>query len=198
TRDAIRLRAGVVFDEELYEKSKTELQERLRESGFAEAELSGAVAVDPKSGATRIVYRLQPGERFRFGGVSIEGNEPVPTGKISAAVGSEPGAPFKPSALRAAEKRVYKLGAFSGVRVTAAPEGDEAAVTVRVREAPPHTVRLGIGAEFEATRWELPVLRAQYVHRNLFNSLLWLDLQSTLGAAFVPDVSSVVTGAANS
>jgi len=166
-RDAIALPAGEPFDEDRYEKSKLQLVAELREGGFARAEAGGRVRVDTETGDTAITYTLRTGDRFRLGEVTIEGNEAVPTAKIARAAAIEAGAPFKPSALQLAQKRIYRLGVFSGVRILAEPvDADgEAPVTVRVREAPFHTVRYGGGLALDAYRWQVPIVRAEYTDR---------------------------------
>ena len=198
--DAIALPAGEPFDEDRYEKSKLQLVAELREGGFARAEAGGRVRVDAETGDTAITYTLRTGDRFRLGEVTIEGNEAVPTAKIARAAAIEAGAPFKPSALQLAQKRIYRLGVFSGVRILAEPvDADgEAPVTVRVREAPFHTVRYGGGLALDAFRWQVPIVRAEYTDRNLADRLLRLDLKSQVGFAWVPDIASVAAGATGS
>jgi translocation and assembly module TamA len=45
-----------------------------------------------------------------------------------------------------------------------------------------------LGASAEETRWELPRLRAEYTNRSLFGGLRRLELASTVGYAFVPNI----------
>jgi translocation and assembly module TamA len=184
------------FDEDDYEKSKEVIQERLREHGFAEAKVSGQVRVNPQDATARIVYRLRPGKRFKFGPVMVTGTRAISPEQIARATGIDPGDSYRPSALVLAQQRVYNLGAFAGARVTTEPLGDQpiAAVRVTVREAPFHTLRFGVGGQVEEARWELPRLRAEYTNRNLFGGLRRLELASTVGYAFVPDIGRALAG----
>jgi len=197
--DALPFHVGDPFDEDQYEKSKVALADQLRESGYGRAVVSGLVRVEPESGIARIVYRLDPGQRLRFGTVRVTGNQAISSERIADAAAIEPGTPFRPTVLSLAEKRVYQLGVFSGARVTVDPlaVGADAPVNVRVREAPFRTLRLGLGAEIDDMRWEVPRLRAEYTDRNLGGRLLRLELISTLGLAFVPNVSAAVAGEPN-
>jgi len=187
--DALPIHPGDGFDEDVYEKAKDVLERQLREHGFAKASVRGRVEVAPEAGTARIVFQCDPGERFKFGEVTVTGNERVPADEIVFATGIDPGDRFSPKALALAQQRVYNLGAFSGVRVGLAPldQGDVAGVRVNVREAPFQTIRLGIGGSAEEGRWELPRLRAEYVNRSLLGGLRRLELSSTGGYAFVPN-----------
>src|SRR5207248_1147133 len=115
--DRLPMHPGDMFDEDEYEKAKDVLLRELREHGFASAQVSGEVRVSPEEGVARIVFKLDPGERFKFGRVVVSGNREVEADQILRAAGISRGDAFKPSTLDLAQQRVYNLGAFSGVRV---------------------------------------------------------------------------------
>src|SRR5207237_3101431 len=134
---------------------------------------------------------VELGLRYRFGKVVVTGNRQIPADQIATATGIERGAQYSPTAVELAQQHVYNLGAFSGVRVGLEPLGGSpvAAVRVNVREAPFQTTRFGVGGQVEESRWELPRLRAEYTNRNLFGGLRRLELASTIGYAFVPNIA---------
>ena len=185
--DALPLHPGDPFDEETYEKAKDVLQLQLKEHGFAEATVGGKVEVMPESGEAQITWLCETGLRYTLGRVVVQGNRQVGSDEIAFATGINKGDRYSPTLLQLAQQRVYNLGTFSGVRVGLEPLGDTpvAAVRVNVREAPFQTVRFGVGAQAEDTRWELPRLRGEYTNRSLFGGLRRLELQTTLGYAFV-------------
>ena len=187
--DALPIHPGDAFDEDVYEKAKDVLLEQLHEHGFAQAQVKGRVEVAPESRSAHITFQCDPGQRFTFGDVKVTGNERVASDEIAFATGIDRGDRYSPKALALAQQRVYNLGAFSGVRVGLEPLGAEpiAPVRVNVREAPYHTIRLGIGGSAEEGRWELPRLRAEYTNRSLFGGLRRLELSTTGGYAFVPN-----------
>ncbi|TMA25311.1 MAG: hypothetical protein E6J78_18025 [Deltaproteobacteria bacterium] len=184
--DALPIHPGDAFDEDSYEKAKDVLQLQLKERGFAEATVGGKVEIAEDVEA-HITFLCQTGSRFQFGKVMVQGNRQVPAEEIAFATGINRGDRYSPTALQLAQQRVYNLGAFSGVRVGLEPLGNSpfAAIRVNVREAPFQTVRFGVGAQTEDTRWELPRLRAEYTNRSLFGGLRRLELQTTVGYAFV-------------
>jgi translocation and assembly module TamA len=190
-RKHLPLREGDEFDEDKYEQGKQVLVRLLQDHGFAKAAVSGKVLVTPEESIATVTYDVQSGPRFTFGRVVVSGNHAVATEEIVRAAGIDRGAPFKQSKLELAQQRVYNLGAFSGVRVGLEPFGETAVATVRVnvREAPFQTLRLGLGFEAESARYEIPRLRAEYTHRNLFGGLRRLELTTQLGYAFTPTIA---------
>ena len=188
--DRLPLHPGDGFDEDQYEKSKEVLVQQLRERGFAQARTKGRVEVAPDEGRATITYEAEPGPRFSFGKVNVTGNRRVDASDIEFATGISRGDRFSPQALALAQQRVYNLGAFSGVRVGLEPLGDTpvAAVRVNVREAPFQTIRLGLGASAEVGRWVLPRLTADYTNRSLLGGLRRLELSTSIGYAFVPNL----------
>ena len=189
--DQLPMHKGDSFDEDDYEKSKDVLVRGMKEHGFAEARDSGVVEVNTHDASAHITYKLEPGQRYRFGRVLVYGARGVPVKEIIQAAGIDQGDIFKPSALELAQQRIYNLGAFAAVRVSLEPLGETpiAAVRINVREAPFQTTRFGIGGQVEESRWEVPRLRAEYTNRNFLGGLRRLELASTIGYAFVPNIA---------
>ena len=188
---ALPIHAGDPFDEDGYEKAKDVLLQQLREHGFAQAQVSGKVEVKPEEGSAQVTFEAVPGERFKFGKVTVSGNRRISADEIGSSTGINTGDQFSPQALALAQQRVYNLGVFSGVRIGTEPLGDTpvAAVRVNVREAPFQTVRFGLGGSVETgVRWEVPRITAEYTNRSLFGGLRRLELASTVGYAFVPTI----------
>ncbi len=188
--ETLSIHKGDSFDEDGYEKSKLEFQDGLKEHGFAEAQVSGAVKVKPEEGAAAILLTAEPGKRYKFGKVIVSGNRQIPADQIARATGIDQGDRYSPTGMELAQQRVYNLGTFSGVRVGLEPLGETPVATVRVnvREAPFETVRFGIGGTAEQTRYVLPKLHGEYTNRSLFGGLRRLELASDVGYAFVPDI----------
>jgi translocation and assembly module TamA len=185
--DALPVHPGDGFDENVYEKAKDVVKQKLREHGFAEADVDGRVEVTLADATAHITYECDTGDRFKFGKVTVTGNRRITSEDITFATGIKKGEPYSPQAMSLAQQRVYNLGTFSGVRVNLEPLGDEpvAGVRVNVREAPFQTFRLGLGGSAETQRWVLPRVRAEYTNRSLFGGLRRLEISSTTGYAFV-------------
>ena len=188
--ETLSIHQGDGFDEEAYQKSKQELQLGLKEHGFAEAQVTGAVKVAPEEGTAAILFTAATGKRYKFGKVIVSGNRQIPADQIAQATGIDQGERYSPVTMELAQQRVYNLGTFSGVRVGLEPLGETPIATVRVnvREAPFQTVRFGVGGTAEQTRYVLPKLHGEYTNRSLFGGLRRLELASEVGYAFVPDI----------
>ncbi|HEX4382070.1 MAG TPA: POTRA domain-containing protein, partial [Myxococcales bacterium] len=193
---------GDWFDEDTYEKAKDVMQLQLKERGFAQADVDGKVEVNIQDATAHIIFTADPGERFKFGKVTVSGNRRISSKEITFATGITPGMRYSPETVALAQQRVYNLGTFSGVRVGLEPLGDDpiAGLRVNVREAPFQTFRFGIGGSAEDERWVLPRLHGEYTNRSLLGGLRRLELSSTVGYAFVnspfdykPDQSGITS-----
>ena len=185
-------RTDAGFDELLYEKTKAAVQLRLREHGFAGAEVAGEVRVSVEEARAIILLTCTPGQRYRLGRVVVSGNRAIAASLIAGATGLDRDQPFAPSRLDLAQQRVYNLGVFSGVRVGLEPLGDNgvAAVRVSVREAPFQTVRVGLGVQLEQSRAEVPRLRLEYTNRSIFGGVRRLELATQVGYALTPSITA--------
>ncbi|MBS2024951.1 MAG: BamA/TamA family outer membrane protein [Deltaproteobacteria bacterium] len=182
------LHTGDPFDEDLFEATKLSLEALLKEGGYAAADGTGEVLISEDGARATVSLHSKAGKRFKIGRINVEGNRGVSAELIKKATGLEKDEWFATSKLELAQQRVYNLGPFSGVRVSLEPLGDSdiAGVRISVREAPFQTLRYGLGLQIENARWEVPRLRAEYTHRNLFGGARRLELASTAGYAFTP------------
>lgn len=165
---------GERFREEDWEQAKELVAERLRERGFAQAEVTGQAQVDLATHQAHVALQVAPGERYRFGELVIltDPQHQVPAERIreQAEAAIHTGEWYRESALAEAQERVYAMGVFSAVRLYRG-EPDTAAnsvpIIIDVREAAFRSIRLGGGFIADPTRVELRVL-AEWTHRNVY------------------------------
>jgi translocation and assembly module TamA len=185
---------GQVFRDDDWTALKSLLKSRLRELGYADAAVGGEVFVEITNQTARVQAVADPGPRVKFGSIFVTSG-PHPQVKpeliIAHARGAvPPGAWFSESALIEAQNRVFKMGVFGAVKVTAGTPDVEAGtvpVLVEVREAPFHTVRYGGGIGIDPARQEVRAI-AEYTDRNFLGGLRTLSLKAKVGWAFVPAV----------
>jgi translocation and assembly module TamA len=185
---------GQVFREADWTALKALLKTRLRELGYADAAVGGEAFVEITNQTARVHAICDPGPRVKFGSIFVtSGPHPqVRPETIIAHARSAvpPGAWFSESALIEAQNRVFKMGVFGAVKVTAGiPDADTGTVPVLidVREAPFHTVRYGGGVGIDPARQEVRVI-AEYTDRNFLGGLRTLSFKAKVGWAFVPAV----------
>ncbi len=188
------MKKGDIFREAAWEETKTLVQGRLRELGYAEAEAGGEVRVDLVTKEATVDLQLQPGVRYRFGNtfVATDANPQVPPRRIIEQVqGSlQKGDWYSETALAEAQARVFRMGVFGAVKVNrGAPDRESGTVpvVVDVREAPFRSVRLGGGVGVDAARQEMRVL-GEWTHRNFQGGLRRFTVRGRAGVAFIPNI----------
>ncbi|HEX8704086.1 MAG TPA: POTRA domain-containing protein, partial [Myxococcaceae bacterium] len=193
------LKAGEVFREEDWAGVKDLIQGRLRELGYAQAEVGGEVQVDVVTNKAAVKLQVQPRQRYKFGVIFVatDYNPQVSTKRIieQAQGAIRKGAWYSESALAEAQARVFAMGVFGAVKVNRGEPDQEAGtvpVVVDVREAPLRSVRLGAGLGVEALRQEGRVL-AEWSNRNFFGGLRRLTVRGRVGYAFLPSIYSTLS-----
>lgn len=182
---------GDVVTETGYDETKRTIRDRLRQRGYAHAEVAGEVRVFPDRSSAEVTYATEPGERFRFGKIRVDGNEAVSSKPILwAASEMESGDRYDETAVDEAQNDVYELGVFRAVSVEIqdpAQGTDRLPVVIRVREAPLQAVETGVGGGADQSSQRARV-RATWRHRNLFGGLDTVETTARGGWAVVPGI----------
>lgn len=185
------LKKGVVVTEEAYDFTKRIIEDRLRMRGYAFAEVEGEVRVYPDRNMAEVTYAAAPGKRFRFGKVTIVGNDDVSQRPILwAASAIEPGSRYDERDVDEAQGDVYDLGVFRAVNVEIQDpvEGsDRLPVIVHVRETPLQGVEVGVGGGADQASQRART-RATWRHKNLFGGLDLIETTARAGYAVVPGI----------
>jgi translocation and assembly module TamA len=194
------LKPGEVFREENWEGVKELLQGRLRELGYAEAEVGGETQVDVVTHQAAVVLEVNAGPRYKFGNIFVatDNNPQVqPKRIIEQAQGAvRKGDWYSETGLAEAQARVFAMGVFGAVKVNrGAPDRANATVpvVVDVREAPLRSIRLGGGLGVDAARQEGRLL-AEWTNRNIFGGLRRLTVKGRVGYAFLPSIYAASRG----
>lgn len=125
----ISLRKGDVFTEAAYVNSRTQMAKELGRAGYAYADVEGRVVIETQQETARVVFYVDPGPLSTFGEVEISGMSDVPESAIREALTFKPGEKFSPDKMQETQERIYDLGVFSVVKVSAQterPADDEA------------------------------------------------------------------------
>jgi outer membrane protein insertion porin family/translocation and assembly module TamA len=147
---AIELPDGAPFGEEAYDRGRAGIARYYRIRGYARVQVTKTATVDVAESRARIVYDVDQGPACTFGSTTIEGLEDVDAAVVRREMAFEEGAGFDPRLLEKTVAALRGLRLFESVRAvedeSRAPRVD---VTLRVREAPPREVRLGVGYDTE-------------------------------------------------
>ena len=191
-----------IFDEGDWDATKAQVLLGLKDLGHARAQLDGQAVVDVGTQQALLTIRTAPGGRYHFGNIDVRsGRRSGITPVINPAwvweqvrLAIPEGHLYSEELLEEAQRRVFSMGVFSTVRVTAdgqpTPDG-LIPVVVQVRESPMHTLRLGGGVGFDQIRQEAR-LTGEWTNRNWLGGMRRLNLRATAGWAFLPSTLAVV------
>jgi translocation and assembly module TamA len=204
--DDLPVQQADIFREGAWNQAKAQVSRRLRDLGYARAQVVGQAQVDVGTQQAHLHIRTAPGRRYQFGDIQVDtgggrgasgaswGKRPVdPTWvreQVHLALEDEP--TYSEEALDEAQRRVFAMGVFSTVRVDT---GDDTAdgrlpVEVHVRPAPVHSLRLGTGLGFDQVRQEARLM-AEWTDRNWLGGLRRMQLRGMAGWAFLPSTIAV-------
>lgn len=195
--DEAPLTRGVRLVEEDYLAFKEQVVSRLRERGYAEAEVEGRVEVAPAEGEADIVLAVSTGQIYDFGEVQVVGNLLIPSRRIleASAFALTPGSQYNPETMRDAQSEVFGLGAFSAVTMIEGepdPESRRLPLTIAVNEADFLRLRFGAGLGIDQSYYQTRAI-AEVTHLNLFGGLQRLQFSNELAYRFIGASSQLVT-----
>lgn len=179
------VREGDPFDVELVEAMRAELEQRLRQSGYAYAKVELSMDAWPEQQAVDVVLTATPGITTRFGEITVTGTDRVKEVFVRDALDLTPGEPYRLDDLVAAQRRVFAMKVFSLVSVEpdlSDPTAKAVPIRVRVTENRFRSFSVGGGVKVESVNWE-PYVTAKLTHDNLFDQLVQLRLASRVGVS---------------
>jgi outer membrane protein assembly factor BamA len=168
-RAQVALHDGAPFDYDTYEAAKQPLVTLVANAGYAHAEVKGTVTADPVAATATVRYEIEPGERCRFGAITIPRAELLPeslTAAVRARLRFATGDWYSASALEASQAELYDLGRFSMVQVrpdqpdrntTEVAASRVVNVAVELVLANRHEVHAGFGIGYEPQTYEARV-----------------------------------------
>jgi outer membrane protein insertion porin family/translocation and assembly module TamA len=130
------------------EAARDTLVRRLRNRGYASADVltSYFIPSDRPHNST-VEYEMLPGERHRFGRVTVEGSEAVDSSVVRRMLTFRPGDVYSQRALLESQRNLFSLDVFRHAEIGESIEPFDTLVdvTVRVIEGDLHRVRFGFG-----------------------------------------------------
>jgi outer membrane protein insertion porin family len=146
-REWTSLKQGEIFSPRRLAEAEQTLKERFDALGFPEVNVESRV--DLVAERADVVFEITTGGKETVGAIAIEGNRVTKDKTIARALTFGVGDVVSNQKLLESQQRLYRTGLFSNVKLTCVPEaGDDATaqlVTVKVDEAPPLALGLGVG-----------------------------------------------------
>jgi translocation and assembly module TamA len=197
--EELPLAPRAVFREADWASTKRQLADRLRNRGYAKASAEGRALVDVKTRLADLTLIVDPGRRYFFGAIEVDtaAGARIPPHIVweQVRLAVREGSPYSDAVLEEAQRRLFGLGVFAMIRVSAGePDDANARIPVRivVREGPFRTLKLGGGARIDAIRNEARLV-GDWSHRDFLGGMRKLTLHAEAGWAFLPNVYAVAT-----
>jgi translocation and assembly module TamA len=188
---------GAVFLEGDWAAAKEKVIAALRGRGYAKAAVDAQALVDVKTHLAALTLFVRPGLRYAFGAIEITDGQGARISPVAiweqVRLAIPEGQHYSDEALDEAQRRVFAMGVFATVKVTVGTADDAHArlpVKVDVREAPFHTLKLGVGGRVDQIRNEA-LLIGEWSHRNFLGGMRKLTAHAEAGWAFIPNVYDV-------
>lgn len=197
--DDLGLVGGAPFLEDHWESAKNQIRARLRNLGFAQAELDGRALVDFKMQKASLLIVVRSGVRYRFGAIEIDLGSEFHVAPVWVWDETRLAIPedqiYSDGALIEAQRRVFGMGVFAVVKVTTGipdPNAARIPVVVEAREAPFRTLRTGAGVRIDQIRNEGRLI-LEWSNRNFLGGLRKLTARAEAGWAFIPNTYAVLS-----
>lgn len=143
------LKDGAAFDLLRYEASRDTLLGRLRDRGYAHAEVLATYLIPSDSSLSAFVsFEVLPGRRARFGKVEVVGTQEISPDVVRRVLTFEAGDLFSDAELLRSQRNLFSLDVFRHAQIRAdldAWPDTVVPVRVEVNEGNIHRVRTGLG-----------------------------------------------------
>ncbi len=179
------LREGEPFSELDLTASREALERRLRNDGYAEAQVlvQASLPASDSLGAF-VTLRAVPGPRVRVGKIEVTGNREVDADDIRRLLSFRSGDVYREDEIIRSQRTLYSMALFDYVDIAREAEPSDSFIDIRVQvnEADAKQVRLGFGL----TTAECFQIEAGWTHRNFLGNTRVLSVSgglSNLGTA---------------
>ncbi len=190
------IQQGDVFTLSAVDDTEDLIRGWLQEHSYAWVSVETEITAYADERAVDVVFRVEPGVACRFGEVIFEPSDRIPEALIRDQFEMAPGRPFKASALGETRRQLFGLGTFSMVEVTPVRQVDDPSVVpveLSLTESRFRRLRLGGGLGAENGKQDAHA-SVGFHHVNLFDRLIGLDLDASLGAATISDLEDLTAG----
>lgn len=139
---------GAVFRDENVNDDQNTLKQYLIDEGYAYAQVSSSIKVDTTSNTVFLDWYLNPESINYLGEVTISGNERTPDKTILKQLAFNKGDVYSREKLNISQLQVFQLGTFHIASIQAKlgeAKNDTIPIEIVTKEAPRHSVKLGVG-----------------------------------------------------
>ncbi len=180
-RKLINLAPNKVFDKSVLTKDVTALNDKYANTGYALVSAFPDLIPDEEKKTVRVIYRINEGDKYTVGKISISGNTKTRDKVIRREIKLDEGDTFDASALKRSYERLNNLQFFETVDMSPKPRHDEKIVDLDVNVKEKSTSSLSVGGGYSSI--DGPVATASVTTGNLFGRGQYLKLMGELGGS---------------
>lgn len=144
---AVPLKVGKIFSPDGYQQTKGVIAEILSNKGYPKAQIEGEALVNRREKWAKAKFVVNPGAIYKFGTVSVEGNEKVESYIIKREATFKEGDIYSLKQINETQANIFQLGLFRSVVMDPVfNEKDKIAdVKITVKERKQGSVKVGGG-----------------------------------------------------
>ncbi len=169
------LKLGDRFRLELFEQSKKNMTDLLRNQGYPWAEVRGKVKILRGERSAEIDFIIDPGKRVVFGKIGIRGVDARDEAVVRAKLRYKEGDLYSRSKLQESQRAVFNLGPFASVVMEPGVDRESAEdrlpIEVDTTYRKLRSVKVGVGCGSE----DKFRIQAAWLHRNFFGEARRLE-----------------------
>ncbi|GER93310.1 outer membrane protein assembly factor BamA [hot springs metagenome] len=178
-RKLIKLAPKTIFNKEILRKDVTAITDQYSNNGYALVVVSPDLIPNEETKETRVVYRIDEGDKYKIGRIEISGNTKTRDKVIRREIRLDEGDVFNASALKRSYERINNLQFFESVELSPKPKPEEKLVDLDVKVKEKATGFLSVGGGYSSI--DRFVAMVDITQGNLFGSGQYIKLRGELG-----------------
>jgi outer membrane protein insertion porin family len=150
--DALSLKSGKYFFEDLLENDKNKLTEMISETGHPHVQVEAEVILTDTPFQVKIAYRIDEGGFVFMGDVIVSGNLTTQERILKKEMAIQPGEPFSLKKILQSQKNIRNMDIVRSVQFQSCglkEKADRVDLIIEIEEAKPYVFDIGVGYETE-------------------------------------------------
>jgi len=147
-RKLIKISPGKVFDKSVLSKDVVSISDKYANNGFALVSVYPDLIPDENKKTVRVVFKINEGDKFSVGKISISGNTKTRDKVIRREIKLDEGDTFDASSLKRTYERLKNLQYFETVDIVPKPRHDQKVVDLDVAVKEKSTGTLSVGGGY--------------------------------------------------
>lgn len=149
-RELIKLSHNTVFNKEILKNDVTAITEKYSNSGYALISVYPDLVPDEAKKETRVIYKIDEGDKYRIGRIEITGNTKTRDKVIRREIKLDEGDYFDASALKRSYEKLNNLQFFETIDIAPKPKLEEKLVDLDVKVKEKATGFLSVGGGYSS------------------------------------------------